>query len=107
MAEPTKEQIAAELETVKAELVAAKKDNDTKAKELAEAEKLIAELSDKLTQEEAKSPETYVTVNKQKYKVAVPKFNFEGEIRTAADVAKSKELQAKLLEIGSSVLQPV
>lgn len=48
-----------------------------------------------------------ITVDKQKYKVLSRKFTFQGELVTFENLKKDNELQKKLVESGSGLLQKV
>lgn len=85
---------SAEVEALKAEIEA--KDKIIEA--------LKVELS--TTKAEAAKPQTIPTVKvgKDTYEVVIPRFQFEGETYTAADVVKNEKLAATLVKEQASVL---
>lgn len=93
-------QMQATIATKDAEII------DLKA-QLGDAVKIIEEQHVQLSKEEdaLETDAVIVTVDKKKYRVAMPKFNVGGVEVTAAQLKEDKELAARLVKQGSGILE--
>lgn len=74
-----------------------------------EAEKKInkvlsAEIEALISKEGSVTTMPTVKVGKKNYEIRIPRFNHNGEIKTAADVQNDAKLASELVEVGSGVL---
>lgn len=76
---------------------------------ISEQETVIAELRGQLaeTKKEVKKSKVIVKHNKQQYEVVIPQFSFNGEVLTAEDLNIKPEVVAALVQEESSVLQVI
>lgn len=90
------------------ELEALKAKNRELTAEVEAKDKMIEALKEELkaSKSEAAKPQTIPTVKvgKDTYEVVIPRFQFEGETYTAADVVKNEKLAATLVKEQASVL---
>jgi DNA gyrase/topoisomerase IV subunit A len=94
-----------ELTTTREKLAAAESLLVERQKDLSDAQAIIEEQHKALSTEDTHSEGVIITVDKKKYKVVAPSFNVAGVAYAAADLKENKELAAKLVANGSSVLQ--
>lgn len=105
----TREELVAALSQYETTIADLEKKVEDASATVEAAEETIEDLKKQLTEATNKASALTETIKHKgkEYRIAAPKFNLNGEVRTAEDLKKDAKLVEELIEMGSGVLVPL